>query len=176
VIAGILVVLAAAPLSTPALTPTAATTATTTATTTADPCRGQLDAGPAQSGVVCAGPQRADAPVAADAATSTTAATPPQVRDPGIFPGELGFVAVVVGAASGAALAATYANDPTSLDDAGRALQDNTRIGAVVGFSLAGLIASAAVATWVFDPSTGALRLPIFEAEDHPTPSARRPQ
>jgi hypothetical protein len=83
-----------------------------------------------------------------------------------LFPGELGFVAVVVGLAGGGVLAATATNDVTRLTSDQRAWRDGALVSGATLVGLAGLIGAGAVATVVFDPSTGALRLDLFAGED----------
>lgn len=130
------------------------------APTTADPCKGALDAG-VVDGVRCQSPVHADVVVAADA----KAPAPPLVRDPSIFPGELGFVATVLGLAGGAAVVVAVARDDGRLDADASVVNDGVFYGGVSVIGLAGLVAGAAVSTWVFDPATAQLKLPIFDNE-----------
>ncbi len=82
---------------------------------------------------------------------------------PGVFPAELGFAGGLTALVGGGVLAAAAIQTPR--DDTGALVQQGTIIGGVAILALAGGIFSGAIATWVFDPSTAQLRLPIFEGE-----------
>lgn len=139
----------------------------TTANVTSSPaCRDALDAVVESGRAVCRSPG-GDADAQQAVAADAVPAPPPTSPDPGIFPGEIGFASVVIGLGGIGAVAGAYAlsADPTTARD-----QDLTPpalfYGGVSALGLAGLVAGAALSTVVFDPSTGKLRLPIFDAED----------
>jgi hypothetical protein len=126
-------------------------------------CAGRLDAAAPSPGTAgCPGPDREAPPVAADAVAAAEA----PARDPSLFPRELGFVAVVVGIAGGGVLATTATRDVARLGADERAWRDGALVSGASLLGLAGLIGAGAVATAVFDPSTGALRLDLFPGED----------
>jgi hypothetical protein len=62
-------------------------------------------------------------------------------------------------------VASAFANDESRLSGEERMWRTGALIGGVSALSLAGLLAGTAVSTWVFDVSTGELKLPIFEGE-----------
>ena len=127
-----------------------------------DPCAGALDA-------VNDGERRCRSPGAASAAplvdADTITVTPSPLRDPLMFPGELGFLAVAVAVAGGGAVAGAVLVDGTTTNASSEALRQGTLYGGVGLLSLSGAIAAAAVATWVFDVANGTLRLPLFDGE-----------
>ncbi len=126
-----------------------------------DPCKGQLDAA-VVDGVRCQSPVHAEtAPVAAD----EKAPLPPLARDPAIFPGELGFVATILGLAGSAAVVVAVTRDDGRLSADDEFVNGGVFVGGVSVIGLAGLVAGAAVSTWVFDPATAQLKLPLFEGE-----------
>jgi hypothetical protein len=125
--------------------------------TVAEPaaCRGALDAVHSAE-VHCASPAKVVSVVAADAVVVEA----PPARDPRIFPGELAFGAAIAAAAGGATLAATSWAPPASAE-----LATGLQIGGLAAVGLSGLLAGAAVSFWAFNPTTGALQLPLFEGE-----------
>lgn len=135
------------------------------AVSVADPCKGQLDAAVVvRDGktVHCQSPVHATNEVAvADAKPPP----PPLARDPAIFPGELAFVSTLLGLAGGAMIATAVARDNGRLGADDEFVNDGVFYGGVSVVGLSGLVAGAALSTWVFDPSTAQLKLPIFEGE-----------
>jgi hypothetical protein len=142
----------------------AASPVTSTAASTAapDPCAGALDA-------VNDGARQCRSPGAAELAplvvADDKAAVETPLRDPLLFPSELGFLAVLTAVAGGGAVAGAVFTEGTVADQTGETLRQGTLWGGVGMLSLSGAIAAAAVGTWVFDVSTGSLRLPIFAGE-----------
>ena len=126
----------------------------------ADPCKGHLDA-VVVDGVRCQSPAHEPDVVVAD----TKPAPPPLVRDPAIFPGELGFFSAVLALSGGAIVTLAYVQDPARLSADEAVVRDGVMIGGATVLSLSALVGAAALSTWVFDPSTATLRLPIFEGE-----------
>jgi len=146
-----------------AATPAAPGAATAAATATAvDPCAGALDA-------VNDGVRQCRSPGAAELAplvvADDKAAVEAPLRDPVLFPGELGFLAVLTAVAGGGAVAGAVFTEGTTTDATGEIVRQGTLWGGVGMLSLSGAIAAAAVGTWVFDVSTGSLRLPLFDGE-----------
>jgi hypothetical protein len=137
-------------------------TSTATSPAAADPCAGALDAlsdGDRQ----CRSPGTADlAPLVVD---DDKAAVEAPRRDPLLFPSELGFLAVLTAVAGGGAVAGAVFTEGAAADQTGETLRQGTLWGGVGMLSLSGAIAAAAVSTWVFDVSTGSLRLPLFAGE-----------
>lgn len=86
-------------------------------------------------------------------------------RDPLLFPAELGFMAMTSAVVGGGAIAGALFTAGQETDATGAALRQGTFWGGVSLLSLAGGLAAAGLSTWVFDVSTGTLRLPIFEGE-----------
>ena len=122
-----------------------------------DPCQGELDA-VVDAQRQCRSPVALTSEIAADAVIVEA----PE-RDPQAFPGELAFVAVVSAVVGGGVIASTLLVTPDGSTDA--RVQQGT-FGTGVGLvSLGGLLAAAAVGTWVFNPATGAMQLPIFDGE-----------
>lgn len=117
-------------------------------------CQGALDV-VSEADLRCVSPAKLVAPVGADPAVVDVPA-----RDPAIFPGEMAFGAAVVGAAGGITLAVTALSPPTSTE-----LQTGLQVGGISALALSGLLAGAAVSFWAFNPTTGALQLPLFEGE-----------
>lgn len=117
-------------------------------------CRGALDAVQGTD-VRCVSPARLATAVAADAVIVEA-----PLRDPRIFPAELAFGAVVAAAAGGTTLAVTSFSPPTSSE-----LTTGLQVGGVAALGLSGLLAGAALSFVVFNPTTGALQLPLFEGE-----------
>lgn len=139
---------------------------------TVDPCRGELDAvtvtDGGDAGRSCRSPgalARDDVAAALHVEADAVPAPPPPARDPLIFPAELGFVAVSTGVVGAAAVTGSLLSASQETDATGAALRQGAFWGGVSALSLAGGLAAAGVATWVFDVSTGTLRLPIFEGE-----------
>jgi len=129
-----------------------------------DPCRDVLDARVASAGTAaCRSPdeRNVNAVIPAD---EKPAPEKPQ-RDPALFPSELGFVAGLIGLAGGAVVAAAYIQDGQARTLEAVQLQHARMIGGVSLLALSGGVFGGAVATWVFDPSTGELKLPIFAGE-----------
>ena len=128
----------------------------------ADPCAGALDA-------VNDGARQCRSPGTADLAplvvADDKAAVEAPLRDPLLFPSELGFLAVLTAVAGGGAVAGAVFTEGTVADQTGETLRQGTLWGGVGMLSLSGAIAAAAVGTWVFDVSTGSLRLPLFAGE-----------
>lgn len=148
-----------------AVTPVAATTSKTAVATVAatDVCRNVLDVTPPSSASPgCASPSSVPSLVLADA---RTAPRPPR-RDPAVLPGELGFFAVAIGLMGGGAMVGAQSTEPQRLDASGRAQQRALFVSGASLVGLAGLVGAGAVATAVFDPATGTLRLPLFAGED----------
>ena len=131
-----------------------------------DACVGALDAVVTDGTVACRSPGALDADdVIATTGKSDEIVPPaPLSRDPAIFPGELGFVSVVIGAVGVGGIAGAYTLSATPWE--GRDPVPPTLLwGGISAVGLAGLVAGAALSTFVFDPTSGALRLPIFEGE-----------
>jgi hypothetical protein len=128
----------------------------------ADPCRGTLDAGPAGvDGKRCRSPAHEAAVVVADAKPPPE----PLLRDPAIFPGELAFVSGLLALTGGALITSAYLQNPTRLSEDEANVREGVIIGGASVLSVSALMAGAALSTWVFDPSTATLRLPIFAGE-----------
>ncbi|MDP2345887.1 MAG: hypothetical protein Q8O67_33415 [Deltaproteobacteria bacterium] len=126
----------------------------------ADPCRGQLDAG-VVDGKRCSSPAYESSAVVADVKPEPEAL----VRDPKMFPGELAFVSGVLALAGGGLIASAYLQSPERLSADEAITREGVLIGGVSVLSVSALVAGAALSTYVFDPSTATLRLPIFEGE-----------
>lgn len=130
----------------------------------ADPaaCRGALDA-VVDDARRCRSPGALspDAVVAADEKPAPEA----PARAPTLFPGELGFIAATTAVVGTGAIAAAVFTATQQADPATVTLRQGAFWGGVSLVSLAGGIGAAALSTWVFDVSTGTLRLPIFEGE-----------
>ncbi len=140
-----------------ALLPASTSSATETpAPPTPDPvaCQGALDV-VSEAELRCVSPAKLTASVGADPVVVDVPA-----RDPAIFAGEMAFGAAVVGAAGGLTLAVTALSPPTSTE-----LQTGLQVGSISALALSGLLAGAAVSFWAFNPTTGALQLPLFEGE-----------
>ncbi len=136
-----------------------------TAKTTA-PCASELDAVFDRADVPCPGPAHSPLLINGNAVADDVKAQPEGLqRDPAIFPGELAFVSTVMALAGGALVAGAAVQDPQRLSGSELAVRDGVIIGGVSVLSVAGLVASAALSTWIFDPSTATLRLPLFEGE-----------
>lgn len=136
-----------------------------------DPCRGELDAVTAtddSAGRTCRSPGALD-PEAVAAAIHVEAdavpAAPKPSRDPLLFPAELGFIAVSTGVIGAAAVTGSFLSASQETDATGAALRQGAFWGGVSALSLAGGLAAAGLSTWVFDVSTGTLRLPLFDGE-----------
>ena len=123
-------------------------------------CRGQLDAAVVDD-TRCLGPAHDDAAIAPDLIPEPAALR----RDPAIFPGELGFVSGIFALAGSALVASALLQTDRQSTADDLAVRDGLLIGGASAFALSGLVAGAALSTWVFDPSTATLRLPIFEGE-----------
>lgn len=130
----------------------------------ADPaaCRGALDA-------VVDDTRRCRSPGALPPGTVVAADEKPApeapARAPTLFPGELGFIAATTAVVGTGAIAASVFVATQEADPAAVTLRQGAFWGGVSLVSLAGGIGAAALSTWVFDVSTGTLRLPIFEGE-----------
>lgn len=87
-------------------------------------------------------------------------------RSPDALPTELGFAALVLGVAGGGVLVAAQAHTGPVREGAD-ALRQTALVwtgSSLVG--LAGLVAGSALATSVFDPSTGRLRWKLFSDDE----------
>jgi len=125
----------------------------------ADPCAGELDA-VVEPGRLCRSPVALTSAVAADAVIVEAPA-----RDPQLLPGEIGFFAVVSAVVGGGVIASTFLT-PAVVDGTTDATLRQATLWTGVGFvSLAGLLGAAALGTWVFNPATGTMQLPIFDGE-----------
>lgn len=116
----------------------------------ADPCAGALDRTEA-----CEAPAQLAAPVGADAKP----APEKPARDPLVVPQQLGFIAVGTAVLGGSALVLSEVRGGSvpAVSDA----RDAVRMG---GFSLlaaSGALLSATAALWLFDPSTGTMRVRV---------------
>lgn len=86
-------------------------------------------------------------------------------RAPTLFPGELGFIAATTAVVGTGAIAASVFTATQEAAPDVVLLRQGAFWGGVSLVSLAGGIGAAALSTWVFDVSTGTLRLPLFEGE-----------
>ncbi len=125
-------------------------------------CRGALDA-------VVDDTRRCRSPGALSpgdvVAADDTPAPEAPTRAPTLFPGELGFIATTAAVVGTGSIAASIFTATQEADQTVATLRQGAFWGGVSLVSLAGGIGAAALSTWVFDVSTGTLRLPIFEGE-----------
>lgn len=125
-------------------------------------CRGALDA-------VVDDERRCRSPGALAPGAVVVADAEPEpeapMRAPTLFPGELGFIAATTAVVGTGAIAASVFTATQQADPAVATLREGAFWGGVSLVSLAGGIGAAALSTWVFDVSTGGLRLPIFDGE-----------
>jgi hypothetical protein len=117
-------------------------------------CRGALDAVD-DAGARCASPAKVAAVIAADAVVVDV-----PVRDPQVFPAELAFGAGLFAAAGAMTLVVTSLSPPASPE-----LHSGLQVGGVAALGLSGLLVGAAVSFLVFNPTTGALQMPLFAGE-----------
>jgi hypothetical protein len=127
-----------------------------------DPCKDALDA-EQRGGVVCRSPGALDPSAVVDA--DAIPPPPPPLRDPALFSSEIGFFAVVTAAAGVSAVAAAVFTENPRNDATSETLRQGSFYAGLGGLGLATGLGAAAVATAVFDVSTGALRLPLFDGE-----------
>ena len=124
-------------------------------------CRGSLDAVVDETRRCRSPGALSPTVVAADGRPAPEAPT----RAPTLFPGELGFIATTAAVIGTGGIAASIFSATQEVDPTVATLRQGAFWGGVSLVSLAGGIGAAALSTWVFDVSTGTLRLPIFEGE-----------
>ena len=124
-------------------------------------CAGQLDRTPQ-----CAGLQQVASIITPDAAASSKdPVLDEKGRDPSVIPSELGIASLVLAASGVGVFAAWAGTTPQAEGEDALARQGTFALGASL-VSLSALTAAGAIATWVFDPSAGTLRLPLFLDEE----------
>jgi hypothetical protein len=131
-----------------------------------DPCARLLDS--AMPSSLSSTPSGCASPASLPSSVPADAKAPPPAlrRDPSVLPGELGVAAVIVALVGGSAVLGSGVTDPRPRDGEALVRQQALLVSGASLVGLAGLVGAGAIATVVFDPSTGLLRLPLFPGED----------
>ncbi len=127
-----------------------------------DPCADALDA-EQRGDVLCRSPGALDPAAVVEADAPTPAPAP--LRDPTIFPAEIGFFAVVSAVAGAGAVAASILTENTQNSPTDELVRQGSFYAGVSSLGLAAGLGAAALSTYVFDVSTGKLTLSIFDNE-----------